>query len=167
MISRTTFCHDDTHRLTRWKQHQQHRHSWLLSPYQTALRMFFTYAFNWQLKMVHALHSCYSLGCCLCASEPDWCTASLTGSPEGSLWCSVLCWSKGDTGSWAAAFCWVCVSRGTGKGLRNGLPGSSGRPRYCWGTHRARSSCRNCCSRPVGENKTNHWQWNHGEIYRR
>lgn len=98
-----------------------------------------------------SLHSCSSLRCCLCGSVPDWCTASAAGSPEGSLWCSVLCWSKGDTGSWGAAFCWVCVSLGTGRGLRNGRPGSSDHPRYCWETHRARCSCRNCCSRPVGE----------------
>lgn len=119
-------------------------------------------------QMAHTLHSCFSSGCCLCGSAPDWYTASLTGSPEGSLWCSVLCWSKGGTGSLAAAFCWVCVSRGTGRGLRNGPPKSSGRPRYCWGTRRARSSCRNCCSRPVRGNKKakriNHWQLN-PEIY--
>lgn len=74
-------------------------------------------------------------------------------SPEGSLWCSGLCWSKDDTGSWAVAFCWVCVSRGTGRGLRNSPPGSSGHPRYWWATRRARSSCRNYCLRSAGGGK--------------
>lgn len=91
---------------------------------------------------------------CTAVSAPDWCAAPLTGSPEGNLWCSGLCWSKGGTGSWAAAFCWVCVSQGTGRGQRNGPPESSGRPQYCWGTRRARSSCRNCCSRPVREKRS-------------
>lgn len=88
---------------------------------------------------------------CTAVCAPDRCEASLTGSPEGNLWCSGLCWSKGGTGSWAAASCWICESRGTGRGPRNGPPESSGLPRYCWGTRRARSSCRNCCWRPVRE----------------
>lgn len=87
----------------------------------------------------------------------DPCAASLTGSPEGSLWCSVLCWSKDGTSSWAVAFCWVCVTLATGRDLRNGLPESSGHPRHYWGIHRARTFCRNCCSRPVGEKQTARW----------
>lgn len=80
-------------------------------------------------------------------------TERTRGSPEDSLWCSVLCWSKGDTGSWLVAFCWVCVSQGTGTGRRNGPPGSLGPLRGCSGTRKGRGSGRNCCSAPDGEKK--------------
>ena len=68
--------------------------------------------------------------------------------PEGSLWCSVLCWSRGGTGSWAEASCWVCVSPRRWTGLRSGPLESGGPAQCCWGSHRERSSCRSCCSRP-------------------
>lgn len=80
-----------------------------------------------------------------------WCKVSLCVSPEGSLWCSVLCWNKGGIGSWVAAFCWASVSQETGKGLRNGLPVSSGHPQYCWEIHKVKSSCRNYCSSSIRE----------------
>lgn len=89
-------------------------------------------------------------------------TERTRGSPEDSLWCSVLCWSKGDTGSWLVAFCWVGVSQGTGTGRRNGPPGSLGPLRGCSGTRKGRGSGRNCCSAPDGEQKKKkenyHWQ---------
>lgn len=86
-------------------------------------------------------------------------TERTQGSPEDSLWCSVLCWSKGDTGSWLVAFCWVCMSQGTGTGQRNGPSGSLGPLRGCSGTRKVRGSGRNCCSAPDGEKKKENYHW--------
>lgn len=85
-----------------------------------------------------------------------WCKVSLCVSPEGSLWCSVLCWNKGGIGSWVVAFCWASVSQETGKGLRNGPPVNSGHPQYCWEIHKVKSSCRNYCSSSVREKQRPH-----------